>query len=99
VRFSFRESPAVESVAAPSSGGKFLFSLNHYTSVKERLDQLTKDYFELLTAEDAQKRGFQLKKLLKSLFELFDLNPKAFFRITGEQIDGAFTFESTDYTT
>jgi hypothetical protein len=38
-----------------------------------------------------------LEKILRSLFELFDLDPKASFRIIGEQIDGAFTFESTDY--
>ncbi len=67
------------------------------TAVKQRLDELTKDYFDLLTTNDAQKRGFQLEKLLKSLFELFDLDPKASFRITGEQIDGAFSFEGTDY--
>jgi hypothetical protein len=28
---------------------------------------------------------------------LFDLDPKASFKIEGEQIDGAFTFESADY--
>ena len=67
------------------------------TAIKQHLDELTKDYFELLATNDAQKRGFQLEKLLKSLFELFDLDPKASFRITGEQIDGAFTFEGTDY--
>lgn len=32
-----------------------------------------------------------------SRFELFDLDPKASFKITGEQIDGAFTFEGIDY--
>ena len=31
------------------------------------------------------------------LFELFDLDPKASFRNTGEQIDGAFSFDGTDY--
>jgi restriction endonuclease Mrr len=31
------------------------------------------------------------------LFELFDLDPKASFRNTGEQIDGAFSLEGTDY--
>jgi hypothetical protein len=67
------------------------------TSVKERLEELARDYFQLLTTDDAQKRGFQLEKLLRSVFELFDLDPKASFRITGEQIDGAFTFQSTDY--
>ena len=31
------------------------------------------------------------------MFELFDLDPKASFRNTGEQLDGAFTLEGTDY--
>jgi len=35
--------------------------------------------------------------LLRSLFELCDLDPRASFKIVGEQIDGAFTFEATDY--
>ena len=30
------------------------------------------------------------------LFRLFDLDPKASFRITGEQIDGAFTLQGID---
>jgi hypothetical protein len=32
-----------------------------------------------------------------SIFELFDLDPKASFRNTGEQIDGAFRLEGTEY--
>jgi hypothetical protein len=66
------------------------------TAVTHKLAELKKNYFELLMAEP-QKRGFQLEGILKSLFELFDLDPKASFRIEGEQIDGAFTFEGTDY--
>jgi hypothetical protein len=31
------------------------------------------------------------------LFELFDLDPKASFKNLGEQIDGAFSLEGTDY--
>ncbi len=31
------------------------------------------------------------------IFELFDLDPKASFRNTGEQIDGAFSLEGTEY--
>ena len=35
--------------------------------------------------------------LLNQLFALFDIDAKASFRIVGEQIDGAFTFEGTEY--
>lgn len=51
----------------------------------------------MLSEDNPQKRGFRLETVLKELFQLFDLDPKASFRITGEQIDGAFSFEGTDY--
>jgi hypothetical protein len=44
-----------------------------------------------------QKRGAELEALMTDLFELFDLDPRASFRISGEQIDGAFTLDGTDY--
>ena len=46
---------------------------------------------------DPQGRGYELETVLYDLFELFDLDPKASFRNTGEQLDGAFTLEGTDY--
>ena len=65
--------------------------------VSERLEVIKKEYFNLIGSADPQKRGFKLEKVLKKLFLLFDLDPKASFRIIGEQIDGAFTFDNTDY--
>lgn len=65
--------------------------------VSERLEVIKKEYFDLISGEDPQKRGFKLEKVLKKLFILFDLDPKASFKIIGEQIDGAFTFDNTDY--
>ncbi|WNG59899.1 hypothetical protein F0U59_38165 [Archangium gephyra] len=44
-----------------------------------------------------QKRGYRLEKILYDLFSLFEMDPKASFKITGEQIDGAFSFETADY--
>ncbi|MBZ5497933.1 MAG: hypothetical protein LAP85_16135 [Acidobacteriia bacterium] len=67
------------------------------TAVREGLEKLNRDYLALLTDTDHQHRGYQLEKILRMLFELFDLDPRASFKITGEQIDGAFTFEGTDY--
>src|SRR5699024_2975313 len=67
------------------------------TAVKEKLKELKKVYYELLSSDDPQQRGYQLETILKDLFELFDLDPKASFKIKAEQIDGAFTFENTDY--
>ena len=51
----------------------------------------------MLASDNPQQRGFKLEKILRALFDVFDLDPKASFRITGEQLDGAFTFDATDY--
>jgi hypothetical protein len=66
-------------------------------AVQESLDSLKQEFFRLVSTENRQQRGFTLEKVLKGLFDLFDLDPKASFRIIGEQIDGAFSFEGTDY--
>jgi hypothetical protein len=65
--------------------------------VREKLKEIEKDYFSLISSTDLQQRGFALERIMKELFTLFDLDPKASFRIEGEQIDGAFTFENIDY--
>lgn len=65
--------------------------------VKEKLSEINTEFISLLSEDNHQKRGYILEKVLKELFELFELDPKASFKITGEQIDGAFSFEGTDY--
>jgi len=66
-------------------------------AVRTKVEELTKEYFKLLRSEQPQQRGFRLEKIIRALFELFDLDPRASFKIVGEQIDGAFTFDATDY--
>lgn len=66
-------------------------------SFSEKLEELKKQFFEIASGANAQQRGFKLEKLLNELFHLFDLLPKAAFKITGEQIDGSFTFDNDDY--
>jgi hypothetical protein len=65
--------------------------------VQQKLDEIKKDFYQLVSSSEPQTRGFQLEKIIKELFNLFDLDPKASFKIMGEQIDGAFTFENNDY--
>ena len=65
--------------------------------VQNELDKLKSEFFILVGSDNPQQRGFYLEKVLNGLFALFDLDPKASFRIVGEQIDGAFSFEGTDY--
>jgi hypothetical protein len=67
------------------------------TGLHATLGELQREYMALLTSTNHQSRGFAFEKLLRKLFEVYDLDPKASFRVIGEQIDGAFTFENTDY--
>jgi hypothetical protein len=67
------------------------------TAVRTELEELTKDYYKLLGSTEPQQRGYRLEKIIRELFKVFDLDPRASFKIVGEQIDGAFTFDATDY--
>lgn len=60
-------------------------------ATSERLAALKARYREIVTMP-AQSRGFALEKLLHDALEAFDLDPKASFRVAGEQIDGGLTF-------
>jgi hypothetical protein len=67
-------------------------------AVRAKLDDLKMQFYELVSASTTpQRRGLLLEALLRDLFELFDLDPRASFHLQGEQIDGAFTFDNTDY--
>jgi hypothetical protein len=71
--------------------------LRSNVAVRERLEDIKSRYMALVISSDAQRRGFELEKVMYDLFELFDLDPKASFRNTGEQIDGAFSLAGTDF--
>lgn len=60
------------------------------------LEELKAEFFGLYSLSPQQK-GFALEKFLRNLFQLFDLDPKASFKIQGEQIDGAFSFDGSDF--
>lgn len=64
---------------------------------QQRLDELKQRFFQIAINDNHQARGHQLEKFLNDLFIFFDLDPKSSFKITGEQIDGSFTFDNTDY--
>lgn len=66
-------------------------------AVRQKLEDIKSRYMDLVVSQNVQGRGFELEKIMYDLFELFDLDPKASFRNTGEQIDGAFSLEGTDY--
>ncbi|MFC1725266.1 restriction endonuclease [candidate division KSB1 bacterium] len=63
----------------------------------QKLDGLKNRFFEIASNSNQQQKGFEFEKFLNELFRFFDLDPKSSFKITGEQIDGSFTFDNTDY--
>lgn len=65
--------------------------------VRDRLSGLFQEFLGVVSLAKPQERGYKLERLVKALFELFDLDPRASFVVVGEQIDGAFSFENTDY--
>lgn len=65
--------------------------------LKNHLEEIKNVYFAMISSENHQERGFKLEKVLKNIFKIFDLDPKASFKIVGEQIDGAFTLNGTDF--
>lgn len=66
-------------------------------SLDEELNTLKQRFTTISMIKDKQKRGFELEPFLNDLFLLYDLDPKGSFKNYGEQIDGAFTFDNTDY--
>ena len=66
-------------------------------AVRSKLEEVKGRYLAVAVGTDRQARGYELERLLYDLFELFDLDPKASFRNLGEQIDGAFSLDGTEY--
>ena len=66
-------------------------------SFKEKLEELKAKFYDIAMSTNPQQRGYDLEGFLNELFILFDLDPKSSFKIAGEQIDGAFTFDNNDY--
>lgn len=68
-----------------------------FLNYQAELDNLKQEFYVLLNSEDSQQRGFMLEKLMNRLFLLNDLDPKSSFKITGQQIDGAFSLDGTEF--
>lgn len=61
------------------------------------LAELLREFLELFGMVDHQERGRRLEGLIERLFSLHDLQPRAAYSLSEEQIDGAFTFRTDDY--
>lgn len=71
--------------------------LNRSKAVLLKLEDVKKRFAALVLSSELQSRGLELEKIMYDIFEVFDLDPKASFRLTGEQIDGAFSLDGTEY--
>ena len=64
---------------------------------REKLARIKNAFMYLSSLQNMSERGYAFEAFLNDLFEYYELDPRRSFKITGEQIDGAFTFENTDY--
>jgi len=71
--------------------------LRENAAVRQKLEAIRARYMALVSSDNAQGRGFELERVMYELFELFDLDPKASFKNLGEQVDGAFSLDGTEY--
>jgi hypothetical protein len=64
----------------------------------QRLEQLKDQYVRMLQMAP-QQRGYALERLLRDLFDAFDLDPRSSFRVVsaGDQIDGGFTIDGAHF--
>lgn len=66
-------------------------------AARAKLSTIKDSFSRIAAISDFQKRGYAFEAFLNDIFEYYDLDPRRSFKILGEQIDGAFTFENTDY--
>ncbi|MFN9470012.1 hypothetical protein [Acidovorax sp.] len=66
-------------------------------AVRQKLESIKDKYMALISSIDPQGRKFELERIMYELFDLFDLDPKASFKNLGEQLDGAFPLDGTEY--
>lgn len=66
-------------------------------SYQHKLDGLKLNFYKIASNPNAQKKRVSIWEIFKRTIYFFDLDPKSAFKVTGEQIDGAFTFDNNDY--
>jgi hypothetical protein len=66
-------------------------------AAKAKLSTIKSAFIRITSISEPTERGYAFESFLNDIFEYYDLDPRRSFKISGEQIDGAFTFENTDY--
>ncbi len=73
-------------------------SMKHEKEVaRAKISNIKNSFLRLVGLKNNSERGYAFEAFLNDLFDYYDLAPRRSFKIIGEQIDGAFTFENTDY--
>jgi hypothetical protein len=66
----------------------------------QRMEQLRSEFAAMsmaTSAEEIQRRGYDLEELLAQLFEAHEINYRRPYRVKNEQIDGYFGYKGFDY--
>lgn len=71
--------------------------INSFKQTEQILEEIKQEFFALHSSTDSQGRGYKLEKIMYRLFQLYELDAKPSFKLLGEQIDGAFTLDGTEY--
>lgn len=66
-------------------------------SFVQRREELRARFLALHAELNRQTSGYGLEELLYQIFGLFELQPRGPFKLAGEQIDGAFVHDGTDF--
>lgn len=61
------------------------------------LQSMHRQFIELFSESNSQKRGYQFEGFLNDFFSHHGLNPKSSFRMMGEQIDGSFEWQGNTF--
>lgn len=65
-------------------------------AVVEKIQEMRTEFYSIVMQPE-QQRGYSLEKFLNRMFAVFDIDAKGPFKIIGQQIDGAFTFDGTEF--
>jgi hypothetical protein len=63
----------------------------------KRLENIYSKFKDGMVTENRQKAGYSLEDILKDLFAHFEIDYKKPYKLSTQQIDGHFKFESFDY--
>lgn len=85
-----------EDEKAKESKKQFILQQQKTLDYNRKIEEFKNRYYTIARLEP-HARGYELEKFLNDLFFFFDLSPRSSFRVNGEQIDGAFTHDNTDY--